>query len=438
MKQIYLLMFSLCLSMTAFAQQEFSLSQAISYGETNSPSVQIAQIGVSDAEQQIIQNRAIGLPTVSLGGNYQHFLQIPAQLVPAEFFGGQPGEFAELAFGTKNNFTASAQMSTLIYDASYFTALKASRKYKIFSAQQLAVAKQDVKKNVTMAYLATLIYDESVTVLDSNSKNLSRLLFETTELYKAGFAEQLDIDRLTLSLKQLNTQKDDLKRQKQMAMNNLKFIMGFPMEQELEITDELEKLVENNFVVEVNDKLLLENRAEYKMIQTSIELQEMRITVNKQQGYYPNLAGFANYQQSRQGANLINDAQWIPSAVIGLQLNVPIFDGFARESKIERAKLDLEEVVRQKDQLTESIRLEVANARIKYENAVQQVTNKRESQALAQRIYKTTQIKYKEGLGSSLELNQAESGLFMEQNGYIQALFSLLMAKAELEIALGK
>ncbi len=438
MKHIYLLMFSLCLTLSAFAQQEFTLSQAISYGETNSPSVQIAQIGVSDAEQQIIQNRAIGLPTVGINGNYQHFLQIPAQLVPAEFFGGQPGEFAELAFGTKNNFTASAQMSTLIYDASYFTALKASRKYKVFSAQQLAVAKQDVKKNVTLAYLATLIYDETVNVLDSNSNNLSRLLFETTELYKAGFAEQLDIDRLTLSLKQLNTQKEDLNRQKQMAMNNLKFVMGFPMEQDLSVTDELEALVENNFVVEANEKLALENRAEYKMVQTGIELQQLNITAQKQQGFYPNLAGFASYQQSLQGANLFNDAQWIPTAVVGLQLNVPIFDGFARESKIERAKLDLEEAVRERDQLTEAIRLEVANARIKYDNAVVQVNNTKESMALAKKIYKTTQIKYTEGLGSSLELNQAESGLFIEQSGYIQALFSLLMAKAELEIALGK
>ena len=133
-----------------------------------------------------------------------------------------------------------------------------------------------------------------------------------------------------------------------------------------------------------------------------------------------------------------NDAQWIPTAVIGLQLNIPIFDGFARESKIERAKLDLEKAVREKDQLTESIRLEVANARIKYNNAVQKVTNSKENMALAQRIYKTTQIKYTEGLGSSLELNQAESALFVEQSGYIQALFTLLMAKAELEIALGK
>ncbi|NJN77238.1 MAG: TolC family protein [Saprospiraceae bacterium] len=294
------------------------------------------------------------------------------------------------------------------------------------------------EKNVTLSYLATLIYEESVTILDSNSKNLERMLFETSELYKEGFAEQLDIDRLTLTLKQLKTQKDNLMRQKQIALNNLKFLMGFPIEQDLEVTDNLIDLVNNGFAAELNEKLMLENRAEYQMLQTSITLQELNIIVQKQQGYYPNLAGFANYQQSRQGDNLFNDAQWIPSALVGLQLNVPIFDGFARETKIERAKLDLEEAVLNRDQVVESIRLEVMNAKVKYQNAVQKVTNTKENLDLAQRIYNTIQVKYKEGLASSFELNQAEGSLFMEQSNYIQALFELLMAKAELEIALGK
>lgn len=438
MKRFYLIIFALAMGFSGFSQQKFTLEQAVQYGQSNSPSVQIAQIGVTDADQLILQNRAIGLPKISVTGNYQHFLQLPAQLVPAEFFGGQSGEFAKLTFGTKNNFTAAAQLQTLIFDASYFTALKASREYRNFAAQQLDVTKQDVKKNVTLAYLATLIYGESVTILDSNAKNLERMLFETSELYKEGFAEQLDIDRLSLTLKQLKTQKDDLMRQKQIAVNNLKFLMGFPIEQDLEVTDNLMDLVNNGFAAELNEKLMLENRAEYKMLQTSVTLQELNITVQKQQGYYPSLAGFANYQQSRQGDNLFNNAQWIPSAIIGLQLNVPIFDGFARETKIERAKLDLEEVVRQRDQVVESIRLEVINAKIKYQNAVQKVTNTKESLELAQRIYNTTQIKQKEGLASSFELNQTQGSLFMEQSNYIQALFGLLMAKAELEIALGK
>lgn len=438
MKLFHLLIFALTMSFSGFSQQEFSLKQAIKYGQSNSPSIQLAQIGVTDADQQIIENRALGLPTISANANYQHFLQLPAQLVPAEFFGGQAGEFLELTFGTKNNFTASVQLQTLVFDASYFTALKASREYRIFATQRLNVAKQDVRKNVTLAYLATLIYDESVNILNSNSENLEQMLFETKELYKEGFAEQLDIDRLTLTFKQLKTQKDDLMRQKQISVNNLKFLMGFPIEQDLDVTDDLEVLVNNGFVVEANETLQLENRAEYQMLKTSIILQELNIIAQKQQGYYPSLSGFANYQQSLQGDNLFNDSQWIPSAIVGLQLSVPIFDGFAREAKIERAKLDLEEVVRQRDQVVESIRLEVVNTKIKYQNAVQKVTNTKENLELAERIYKTTQIKYKEGLASSFELNQTESGLFVEQSSYIQALFGLLMAKAELEIALGK
>jgi outer membrane protein len=438
MKRIYLIIFALVISLSGFSQQEFSLQQAITYGQSNSTSVQLAQIGISDADQQIIETRAIGLPTVKSGLNYQHFLQIPTSLVPAEAFGGQVGEFAELQFGVKNNFTASLEAQSLLFDASYLTGLKAARTYRVLAAQQVAIAKQDVKKSVTMTYLATLIFDESVSVMDSNIRNLNRILFETKELYKEGFAEQLDIDRLTLSLKQLKSQTENLVRQKSIAMNNLKFVMGFPIDQELEVTDRLEDLVENDFATEINEKLQLANHATYQMMQTNIALNEMNILVQKQMGYLPNLAAFASYQQTLQTNEFDGNGKWFPTAVAGLQLNIPIFDGLARGAKVQRAKLDVEEAVRQRDQYSESIRLEVANTRIKYLNAIESVKNSKESKELAQRIYNTIQIKYKEGLASSFELNQTEGSLFMEQSNYIQALFGLLMAKAELEIALGK
>lgn len=439
MKRLYLIILALAMFTQTYAQQGFTLEQAINYGETNSPSVKIAQIGISDAEQQIIETRAIGLPTVKAGVNYQYFLQIPGSLVPAEAFGGPAGEFLELQFGVRNNLAASLEVQSLLFDASYFTGLQAARNYRNFAAQEVEVAKQDVKRNVTMAYLATLIYDETATVIDSNRKNLERLLFETKELYKEGFAEQLDIDRLSLSLKQLTTQTESLERQKQIAMNNLKFVMGFPLDQDLEITETLKNLVNDGFSAEVNEKLVLDNHATYRMLKTGIDLSEMNVTAQKQQGYYPNLAAFGSYQQSLQGDNLFDDAAvWIPTAVVGLQLNVPIFDGFARSAKVERAKLDVEEAVRQRDQYAESVKLEVENARIKYRDAVEKVANVRENLALAQRIYNTTKIKYQEGIGSSFELIQAETALFTEQSNEIQALFELLMAKAELEIALGK
>jgi outer membrane protein TolC len=274
--------------------------------------------------------------------------------------------------------------------------------------------------------------------LDSNIRNLKQLLFETEEMQKAGFAEILDIDRLKLSIKQLSSQQGSLARQKQMAVNNLKFLMGFPIAQELQLTESLQNLALNGFATEVNEKLLLDNRAEYNALQSTIALNELNVKAQKQMAYYPSLAGFATYQQGLQTNKFDGNGSWFPTALIGLQLNVPIFDGFAREAKIERAKLDMEELVRSRDQLVESIHLEVENARIKYVSAVEQVTNAQESLEMAKRIYQTATIKYKGGVGSSLEINQAEGGLFAEQGKYIQALFGLLMAKAELEIALGK
>ena len=152
---------------------------------------------------------------------------------------------------------------------------------------------------------------------------------------------------------------------------------------------------------------------------------------------YPSLSAFGQYQLQAQGDRLF-DSQLFDIAVLGLQLNVPIFNGFSTKSKINRAKLEVEKAHNDLKQLERGINLEVGNARIAYLNAKRKVDNQLKNGRLAQKIYDTTKIKYKEGVGSSLEITSAEQELFRTQQNLIQAKFDLLQAKMELDKALGK
>ncbi|MFT5763796.1 MAG: outer membrane protein, partial [Saprospiraceae bacterium] len=254
---------------------------------------------------------------------------------------------------------------------------------------------------------------------------------------KEGFVEQLDVDRLALSFAILETEIDNIDRQKELIYNVLKFQMAYPVQDPIVAVDDIEKLFVPASEEQLTADINYNRRPEIQVIDLGLQLNELNIKFNKS-GYLPSLSAYGSYQQSAQGDNLFDNPVWVPSTVVGLQLNVPIFDGFEKRAKTNRAKLDLEEAQNQKTQLKQAISLEVTNARTSYISAQQRLSNQKKNMDLADKIYNTTKIKYKEGIGSSLEITQAEQSLYDTQQNYIQARYDLLVAKRALDKALGE
>lgn len=451
------------------AQQEarlFSLQEAIDYALNESITIKNAQIGIADAEEQILERRASGLPQINGNLTYQRYLQVPRQPLPEgfdifgifgqalavdlfdqlnpntqmavsdAFSGGDEGGDEGIAFFLKNNFTAALNLDAMVFDGSYFVALRAARAYRKYALREFASVQRDVTNQVTEAYFPVLLIQQNIELLDKNIKNLDQLLFETKELYKSGFVEQLDIDRLDLSLSNLQIERANLVRQKEVAQDNLKFSMGYPIDEPIIVGDNMEVLLSI-----ANDQDLATanvdptRRPEYALLDEAISLNELNLKLN-QSGYLPSLRAFGAVQQQYQGDDF-STGFWAPSAYIGLTANVPIFDGLMKRSKIQRARLDIEKVKNQQTDLSRAIKLEVNNARTNYLNARERLGSQERNLGLAERIYNTSQIKYREGIGSSLEVNQAEQSLYTTQSNYMQAQYDLLLAKARLEMALG-
>lgn len=433
----------LCLLFTSssFAQEvpKYTLEDAIKYALENSNSVKNAHINIADAQQQIYERRAFGLPRLSAGVDLQHFVQVPKTLVPAQFVdpNAPEGEFEELQFGTKNNVTAKLDASAMIFDGSYFTGLKAAKAYKQYVQKELLQKEQDTRNLVTEAYLPALILEETQKTITKNIENISTLLTETKALYKEGFVEQLDVDRLELSIANLKTQRATLERQKNLAYNVLKFQMNFPVMDEIETVDDIDALLLPVSEDDLTGAIAYETRPEYSVLKFAGQLNQLNIDLQKN-GYLPSLGAFGSYQHSFQGNKLFKDNNYIPTLVVGLQLNVPIFDGFEKRSKVNRAKLDLDLHNNRIKDFERGMTLEVANARNAYMDGKEKLANQQVNLTLAERIYNTSKIKYKEGVGSSIEIVQAEQSLFTTQQNIIQAKFELLQAKIQLDKALGK
>lgn len=450
MKRLSISFFFLIYSSAFFAQSTdltFSLTDAIQYAYEHNLNIKIAKENISDANAQIIERRSAGIPTLNGTVNFQHYLKVPVSVLPTQFEdiiragngGVLPPDYTNQAsFVLRNSFTAGLDLNALIFDGSYFTALKAAKAFKEYVGQELIAQERSVRDQVVAAYLPPLIVDENLKILNKNITNLQGMLAETKATYDAGFVEQLDVDRLELSLSNLKTEVDNLARQKELALNYLKFMMGYPINEPLAISDDLDGLLQLATDEDLSAPVNYLNRPEYRVAQTGMKLHEYNIKVNKD-GYLPSVGGFVTYQYGYQGNSLFGkDGFWVPTSVAGLQVNVPIFDGWNKKAKIQQAKIAMEQDQKRISILEQSIQLEVTNARTEYLTALERSQSQEKNVALAQKIYDTTQIKYRSGVGSSIEVTQAEQALYTSQQNFIQARYQLLVSKQTLDTVLGK
>ena len=270
-----------------------------------------------------------------------------------------------------------------------------------------------------------------------NISNLQQTFNESAQIYKEGFIERLDLDRLELSINNLRLEVQKVETAIEISKNVLKFSMGYPLSEEIELSQTFEELVlteyEGAALLEVSADL--NNRSEFAALQTADELNDLNIKRLKML-YAPTLRGTASYAQVLQG-NSLRGGSWFPTSVIGLSLDVPIFDGFEKSAKIERARIDKEKHLLTIENLERIINLEIDNGKKALANSLKTVEASERSEALAQNIYDTALIKYREGVGASLEVSQAESDLYAAQANVINALYDLLIAKVDLEKALG-
>ncbi len=418
-----------------FAQsQQFSLQEAMEYGLKNNAQIQSAELDVQDAQITVNNRIASGLPQVDASIDYQNFFKLPTSLIPAEFFGGEPGQFIPVQFGTEQNMTAQISASQLLFNGAWLVGVSAAKEYAALVQKQTRLAETEVKKNVETAYYSVLIAKEFEKLLQKNIDNLNAVLFEVSEMQKQGFVESIDVDRLTMSKITLAGQLENASRQSQMATNFLKYSMGIDMATNIELTDTLGSITEVN----MSGTNYL-SRPEFSILQSTVTLNELNVKVNKAM-YLPTLVAYGSYSQNAQRNSfnfLDGDEEWFETGLFGLTLSIPVFSGMERRTGVQAAEIALQKAQLQQQNATQGILLEVEKAKTDYLNAENDFNVQKQNIELAQRIYNTALIKYREGVGSSLELNNAESTLYQAQGNYISAMFALLNAKTALNKSLG-
>ena len=416
-----------------------TLEQAVTFGQENNRQILNASREVQRAYKERWSTIAIGLPQISASANYQNFLELPTSLIPAQFFGGKEGEFAEVQFGTPQTMDGGVTLQQLLFDGSYIVGLEASKVYLDISKNILEKTALEIKKNIVSTYSSVLLIEENILFLEKNKTNLSANLEEVRILYRNGFDEEESVEQLRLTLSGVETQLRYAQNTKNITLDMLKLLMGFPTESPLELVDNLEALTtEGLFDEKFESDSSLDNNIDIKIASSNLKSESLLYKYEKSKNL-PRLAAFlsGNYTGNSQTFSFVNsDQKWFGAALVGVNLQIPIFSSFKRRAQTQKAKIAVEQAETTLEETQERINIEFQAALNEYELAVETYFTNKENLALANRIEQKNQSKYFEGMASSFELRQAQLQLYSAQNNYISDIQNVIQKKLNLETLL--
>ncbi len=448
------LIISCFVTASATAQKTHSLSvkQAVDYAMQNSIQVKNALVDVKIQKQTNREITAAAFPQINGSLSVTHFIDIPVQSLPnfiapstyqvlidqgvkdgnGNAITFPAGGFGNLAFpfGTPWNANTGIEFSQLLFDGQVFIGLQARNAAMQFAQQQADITKEQINVNVQKIYYQLVVGNRQMTSIDANITRFNKLLNDTKEIFKNGFAEKLDVDKVNVQLNNLTTEKIRVQNQLDAGIAGLKFLMNMPQKDTLILSDSLndEQLKENLLTGDYQ----YANRKEYKLLESAKKLGQYNVK-RYQLSYLPTVALFGSYakQAQRQSFNFFNDGTWFTSSIIGMKIVVPIFDGFAKQARIAKAKLDLQKTQNNMQQLEASIDNDVTVARLKITSALATVDNQKKNMELAEQVYNTTKLKYEQGLGSNQEIYNAQTELKVAQNNYYGSLYDAIIARID-------
>lgn len=414
----------------------FNLEECINYAFEHQRNVLNAALDQKIADAKVKETIGIGLPQVNGSADFQDFLKLPTSLLPGEIFNQPAGTFIPVQFGVKYNSNLGLSANQLLFNGSYLVGLQASRTFKELSQRAFTRSKIETNVAVSKAYYMVLVSNKQLDLLEANIAQLKTALDQTKALFDNGFAEKLDADRLTVLYNNLVTEKQNIIRSLALSTEMLKFQMGMPVEHALKVEGEIEEVKLDQISI-TQDSSTYKNRIEFALAETQLKLNELDLKRYKSE-YLPSLAAFGSTSvqyQNNSFSELYKTS--FPTTVIGLQLNVPIFSGFQRSNRVKQAQFTVQKSQNDLFEMKNLINIDIKASITAYTNSITSLSNQQKNLELANEILRVSKIKYEQGVGSSIEVTQAQTSLKEAENNYINALYDALISKIDTEKATG-
>ncbi len=444
MKKYLLLLALVGLSASQLAAQqlvELRLADALTYALENNPSAKNARLELLISKATIKETTARGLPQINGAYNLDYNPKIPVVFLPNQPPFGDPSipsDVIPARFGVSYSSGLGVTVSQMIFDGSFFVGLRAAKTLLELTNKDLKKAEIDVVENVKKAYYGVLVNQQRIRLAEANLSRIDTLLKETTALLDAGFVEKLDVSRVQVQRNNSYTQVQRSQTGLDISKQILKLQMGMPMEYEINLSESLEELSPKEETLALLGEEGAE-RIELEQVSTQLTLVGLDLKNNMSQ-YMPKIDFIGNTRRSGAGNELdrvFNSSNWFGSSLVGVSLSVPIFDGFSKAARIQKNRVQINQIENQRTFLKESFKNELYAAKANLRNDLNLLDVQEENLKLATEVYQIARIKYKEGVGSNLEVVEADAALIQAEINYLGAIYDGLISKINLEKALG-
>ncbi|MBU2948074.1 TolC family protein [Zobellia uliginosa] len=447
MKNLFITTMALLTTVLSVAQDppektySFTLEEAIAFALENNYSAINADRDLTDARKQKWETIADGLPQINGSVSYQNQLKQPVTVIPAEFFGGEPGTYTDVIFSQAQSATATATLTQKIFDGSYIVGVQATKAFLSYSVNNEEKMDQEVRKSVVEAYGNVLLAQESVAILEKNKAVLDKNLFETSKLYENGLGDEESVEQLQITLSSVESQLKNTIRLENITRQMLNLVMGIAIDAPTKLEENLDNLTTTQIdfgLMEVDFDMA--NNVDYKLAMNLTEQRYYEWKLARSRAL-PTLNTFLNYgtaAYSNDFSFFKGEQDWFDSSILGVDLTIPLFSSGKRSASTARAKIAMEKAKTQLSEAEESIRLQLESAKSDYILAIEEYETAKQNLDLAERIENKNQIKYSEGIASSFELRQAQTQLYDAQQGYLQSMVEVINKKTDLEVIINE
>jgi outer membrane protein TolC len=435
------------------ATDSYSLDQCIQYAFSNQTDIKNAELDHQIAEYKVKEVFGIGLPQINGEATTTYNIQLqplfltneraagflPPGTIPA---GADPkGIFASPnIFQLKASNNASLNASQILFNGSYLIGLQASKVYTDLTSKAITQSKIQTAEKITKAYYLVLINKYRLELLDNNIARLDTMMYQMKEMNKAGFVETIDVKRLEVAHNNLETEKNNV--QNLMSVSNLllKYQMGYPIEKDIQLSGDIKDLESKVSTIQFESMQNFDytKRIEYSLMETQQRLKTLNFK-NTRAASYPSLVAFgtAGMITSDNDYWRMYSAKYYGYGFIGAKLSVPLFSGLTRYSQQQQAKLEVLKIDNQMLQLQDAIDLQILQSQIVLKNNLKSMESQRRNLNLAEEVIRVSKAKYDAGVGSNLEVIDAENTFKEAQTNYFNNIYEALVALIDYQIATG-
>lgn len=450
---IFLLAFIPGLLSAQEKQKVFSLQEALEYAKIHNYDYINAQTDIEIAEKKVWESTALGLPQIDGSISNENYIDIPVTMMPDfiapvvyginEYgFGLEPinplpeGQLLPVSFGQKYNATAGVSVNQLLFSGEYIVALRASKTYLGQTERQKVQTEILLIEQVSKSYFLILSLEENLEILDSSLVLNRALLEETRATFEAGFLEDTDVDQLEVIVNNLEGSIRNIQNEITTARAFLKFYMGIQPDEDIALIDDLEGVLNQlNIDYLLGSPFQVEENIDFILFQTQKDLADLQVDLEKS-AYLPTINAFFSAQTNamRDSYSFFDGSMpWYPTTVWGFKMTVPIWSSGNRNAKVQQMKLNMKKMNVTEKQLTSSLQLQVQTARNNFSNMYYNYLNRQKNLEVTVKIYQKTNSKYREGMASSFDLNQAQNNFIQANTDYTMSIMDLLQNKIELE-----